>query len=373
MGAVSTLQRRAVVKVGSSSITTEEGELDQGALDDLAAQVAAVRRAGGEVVVVSSGAIAAGLGPLGLASERPRDAETLQAISAVGQSRLMAAWDRAFDHDGVLVGQVLLAPLDFGHRAQYVHARQTIERLLALGVVPVVNENDAVADDEIRFGDNDRLAALVSNLIEADVLVLLSDIEGLFTADPRRDSEAALISEVAELDELIGRVEVGGPGSDRGSGGMVSKLAAVRIATAGGREAVIASASRPNVVVDAIGGAVEVGTRFRAGTRRLSARKLWIAFALSSAGALRIDLGASVALTKRGSSLLPAGITEVHGEFEAGDAVEVLGPDGSLIAKGIVRRSAADLRRRAGQRSDDDRSPEAIHRDDLVVLGSAER
>jgi len=365
---MSPLGRRAVVKIGSSSITTSLGELDQGAIDGLATQVAAVRESGGEVVVVSSGAIAAGLGPLGLADERPRDAETLQAVSAVGQSRLMASWDRAFARHGVLAGQVLLAPLDFGHRAQYVHARRTIERLLALGVVPVVNENDAVADDEIRFGDNDRLAALVANLVEADLLVLLSDIEGLFTADPRRDSDAALISEVAELDELAGRVEVGGPGSERGSGGMISKLAAVRIATAGGREAVIASAARPGVVVDALGGTVDVGTRFRAGERRLSARKLWIAFALPSAGSLGVDLGASVALTQRGSSLLPAGISQVAGDFDAGDAVEVRGPDGSLIAKGIVRWSSGELRRRAGQRSENQGPPEAIHRDDLVVL-----
>lgn len=365
---MSRLGRRAVVKVGSSSITSATGELDQGAIDGLAAQVAEVRQEGGEVVVVSSGAIAAGLGPLGLADARPRDAQTLQAVSAVGQSRLMASWDQAFAGHGLLAGQVLLAPLDFGHRAQYVHARQTIERLLSLGVVPVVNENDAVADDEIRFGDNDRLAALVANLVEADLLVLLSDIEGLFTADPRRDSDAALISEVAELDELIGRVEVGGPGSERGSGGMVSKLASVRIATAGGREAVIASAARPGVVLDALAGTAEVGTRFRAAERRLSARKLWIAFALPSSGWLGVDLGASMALTQRGSSLLPPGITKVTGEFDAGDAVEVRGPDGSLIAKGIVRWSSGELRRRAGQRSDDEGPAEAIHRDDLVVL-----
>lgn len=360
--------RRAVVKVGSSSITTPSGELDQGAINALAAQVVLVRERGGEVVLVSSGAIAAGLGPLGLADARPRDAETLQAVSAVGQSRLMAAWDQAFAGHGVLAGQVLLAPLDFGHRAQYVHARQTIERLLSLGVVPVVNENDAVADDEIRFGDNDRLAALVANLVEADLLVLLSDIEGLFTADPRRDSDAALISEVAELDELVGRVEVGGPGTERGSGGMVSKLAAVRIATTGGREAVIASAARPGVLADALAGVPDVGTRFRATERPLSARKLWIAFALPSAGSLVVDLGASVAVTQRGSSLLPAGITQVRGEFEAGDAVEVRGPDGALLAKGIVRWSSGELRRRAGQRSGGEGPPEAIHRDDLVVL-----
>src|SRR5947209_2328960 len=264
------------------------------AIDKLCAEVATLRGRHHRVVVVTSGAIAAGLPALGLSGTRPADLATLQAISAVGQSHLMRVYDDALARHGLVGGQVLLAPLDFVHRSQYLHARGTLTRLLELGVVPVVNENDAVADEEIRFGDNDRLAALVAHLVNADVLVLLTDAPGLLTADPRHDAEASLIEEVVEIDHELERV-AGGPGSAVGRGGMASKLAAAKIATWSGVQAVIADAGRPGVLSAALNGEPGAGTVFRAHRRRLSARKLWIAFALGAAGCLTVDDGARAA------------------------------------------------------------------------------
>ena len=235
---------RVVVKVGTSSLTDEQGSIDTEALRALATEIAAVRAAGHEVILVSSGAIAAGLPALGWgAKDRPTDTRTLQAVSAVGQAHRMGEWNRALAAHGLTSGQVLLAPLDFGHRAQYLQARSTLERLLGLGVVPVVNENDAIADDEIRFGDNDRIAALVAQLLAAGLLVLLTDTPGLMDADPRLSSEASLIDEIAEIDQELERV-AGGAGTARGSGGMASKLAAARMASWSGVRCLIAHAGR---------------------------------------------------------------------------------------------------------------------------------
>ena len=356
-----------VVKVGTSSITDEAGRLLEGPIAKLCSEVAALVAGGTRVVVVTSGAIAAGLQVLGL--ERPSDPAVLQAVAAVGQSRLMSHYERAFLDQGLVAGQVLLAPLDFTERSQYLHARQTLSLLMDLGVVPVVNENDAVADDEIRFGDNDRLAALVAHLVRADLLVLLTDAAGLFTADPRQHRDASLVEEVVEVDEVL--ASAGGPGSHRGSGGMASKLAAAKIASWSGVPVVIASAERPAVLADAVSGAPGTGTYVRARDARLPARKLWIAFALAPSGRLVVDTGAKAALMERGVSLLPAGLTEVRGEFWAGDAVEVAGPDGAVFAKGIVRHGAKDLARWAGRQSSQlppDVPPEVVHRDDLVLL-----
>jgi len=272
---------RVVTKIGSSSLTDEAGRIAAGAISKVAAEVAGQRSAGHEVVVVSSGAISAGLPALGFDGGRPADLPTLQAIAAVGQHRLMATWDRAFGEHGLVPGQVLLAPLDFVDRQQYLHARQTIERLLELGVVPVVNENDAVADDEIRFGDNDRLAALVAHLLRADLLVLLTDTPGLLTADPRLDAGASLIEEVLEIDATLESMATAG-GSERGSGGMASKLAAAKMAAWSGVRVVIAAADRDDVLAGAVTERPGVGTVVRPRERRLSARKLWIAFAVSS-------------------------------------------------------------------------------------------
>ena len=346
-----------VVKVGSSSVTAET-------VERLCGEVAAARSGGHTVVVVTSGAIAAGwaaLDPDGR-RQRPADPAVLQAVSAVGQHRLMRLWQDGLEPHGTLAGQVLLAPLDFVHRTQYLHARGTLRHLVDLGVVPVVNENDAIADEEIRFGDNDRLAALVAHLVGAQLLVLLTDTPGLLTADPRRDREASLIEEVVEIDQQLERL-AGGRGSAVGSGGMASKLAAAKIATWSGVRTVIADAGRPGVLNAALADEPGVGTVFRARESRLSARKLWIAFALGAAGSLTVDDGARAALTGRGRSLLAAGVVGCAGEFRPDDAVEIAGPDGQVFAKGLVRVPAASAGEWMGRRSQ-----VVVHRDDLVLV-----
>ena len=361
---------RVVVKVGTSSLTDDLGHIDDAAVAKLCAEAADLRAAGHLVVVVSSGAIAAGLPAVGLDGERPKDAVTLQAVSAVGQTRLMRVYEAAFASHDLVAGQVLLVPHDFMVRQQYLHARATVSRMLDLGVVPVVNENDAVADDEIRFGDNDRLAALVAHLVSADLLVLLTDAPGLLTADPRLDSSASLIEEILEIDHELEAVAAG-PGTARGSGGMASKLAAAKIAAWSGVRAVIAQASRAGVLADVVAGAPGAGTIVQPKPKRLSARKLWIAFAVGSGGTIVVDDGARQALLERGVSLLPAGVREAVGGFAADDAVEIAGLDGKVFAKGLTRVSAADLRTVAGKRTTDlpEGTPhEVVHRDDLVVL-----
>ena len=344
----------AVVKVGSSSVTRQT-------VHRLCDELAAARADGHTVVVVTSGAIAAGWDVLDRGTKRPSDPAVLQAVSAVGQHRLMRLWQEGFERHGVLAGQVLLAPLDFIHRTQYLHARGTLQHLADLGVVPVVNENDAVADEEIRFGDNDRLAALVAHLVGAQLLVLLTDAPGLLTADPRRNGEASLIEEVVEIDHQLERL-AGGAGSAVGSGGMASKLAAAKIATWSGVQTVIADAARPGVVAAALADE-PVGTVFRARAGRLSARKLWIAFALGSSGSLFVDDGARTALTGRGRSLLAAGVTGATGSFGPEDAVEIAGPDGTVFAKGLVRVHAERAEEWMGRRSQ-----VVVHRDDLVLV-----
>jgi glutamate 5-kinase len=344
--------------------------VDTAAIERLAAEVATVRAGGRRVVVVSSGAIAAGWSALAPDQRRPSDLATLQAVAAVGQHRLMQVWSDSLDRHDLTAGQVLLAPLDFVHRSQYLHARQTLARLLELGVVPVVNENDAVADEEIRFGDNDRLAALVAHLVGAELLVLLTDTAGLLTEDPRRTTGGSLIEEVVEIDHELEQL-AGGPGSEAGSGGMASKLAAAKIAVWSGVEAVIADAARPDVLVDVLASAPGVGTRFRPRDRRLPARKLWIAFAVGSSGTIVVDEGARRALVERGRSLLSAGVVSTRGEFAADDAVEIADPEGRVFAKGLVGQPAAVVGRWAGRHSaelPDDVAPEVVHRDDLVVL-----
>jgi glutamate 5-kinase len=360
---------KAVVKIGTSSITSDDGHLDDRALDKLADEVAGACTAGHQVVLVCSGAITAGLPALGL-DERPGDVGTLQAVAAVGQPRLMARVAELLAARQLVAGQVLLTPYDFGQRSQYLHARQTLARLLDLGVVPVVNENDTVADDEIRYGDNDRLAALVSHLVGAEVLVLLTDTHGLFTADPRLDDQASLIEEIVEVDAALEAV-AGGTGTDRGSGGMASKLAAAKIAAWSGVRVVIAAADVPGVVAAAIDETAPVGTVVRPRSTRLSSRKLWIAFARHAAGRIVVDAGARRALAEDHRSLLPAGVRAVEGAFEADDAVEVVTDDGTVCAKGLVRYDSATLARVAGHQTGDlpdGAAHEVIHRDDLVVL-----
>jgi glutamate 5-kinase len=360
-----------VAKIGTSSITDDHGDVDAGAVAKFCGEVAALRATGHRVVVVTSGAIAAGLPAIGLGGAlRPADAVTLQAISAVGQSRLMRVYDDCFAGHGLVAGQVLLAPLDFGVRQQYLHARGTLLRLLELGVVPVVNENDAVADDEIRYGDNDRLSALVAHLVGADVLVLLTDAPGLFTADPRLDERASLIEEIVEFDAEL-EARAGGTGSVRGSGGMASKVAAAKMASWSGVRAVIAGAEREGVLADAVAGLPGVGTVVQPRSQRMAARKLWIAFAVEPAGRVVVDEGARRALLERGVSLLAAGVRSVEGTFGPDQAVEIAGPDGATFAKGLVRVGAAELRSVAGRRTGDlpeGMAHEVVHRDDLVMV-----
>lgn len=363
--------RTVVVKIGSSSLTDDAGLVRRVAIERLCSEVAALIAGGDRVVIVTSGAIAAGLPELGLGGgRRPRDAVTLQAVSAVGQGNLIGTYRELLGDHGLTVGQVLLAPLDFFVRSQYLQARGTLNRLLELGVVPVVNENDAIADDEIRFGDNDRLAALVAHLVDAELLVLLTDTPGLFTADPRRDAEASLIEEIVEIDREHERL-AGGAGSARGSGGMASKLAAAKIAAWSGVRAVIAHADRSGVLGDVVAGRAGVGTVIHPRKGRLGARKLWIAFAVGSAGRIVVDEGARRALTDRRVSLLPAGVVSVDGSFAAGDAVELLDEHGIVFAKGISRHGCDDLNRYRGRRTGDLPDGvvhEVIHVDDLVVL-----
>jgi glutamate 5-kinase len=282
----------------------------------------------------------------------------------------MRAWEEAFAPLGIACAQVLLTRDDTEVRRRWLNARATVETLLGLGVVPVVNENDAIADDEIRFGDNDRIAALVAHLVKADLLVLLTDTPGLYTADPRLDADASLIEEIVEVDAQLEAV-VTASGSGRGSGGMASKLAAAKIAAWSGVRAVIAAADRPGVLADAVAGVPGVGTAVLPRPKRLAARKLWIAFAVGSHGRVVVDEGARRALVERGVSLLPAGVRAVNGAFVRDDAVEVAGPDGRVFAKGLVRVGAAELAGLAGKRTSElpEGVPhEVVHRDDLVVL-----
>ncbi|MFZ9730577.1 MAG: glutamate 5-kinase [Ilumatobacteraceae bacterium] len=360
---------RVVAKIGTSSITDASGAIDQSMVQSLCEQVASLRQAGHEVIVVSSGAVAGGVAALGM-TERPSDTLTLQALSAVGQSRLMSVYNAALEARGLVGAQVLLVPNDFVDRNQYLHARETLLRLLSLGCVPIINENDAIASDEIRYGDNDRIAALVAHSVSADVLVLLTDIDGLYTSDPQRDDSATLVERVEADDELLS-VRAGVSAGERGSGGMASKLAAARIASWSGVRTVIARARREQVLVDAVNESSSVGTTFTAHDRRLTARKLWIAFAAQACGTVIVDDGARVALTSRGVSLLHAGVAEVRGDFDAGDTVEVASLSGEVFARGLAGVSAVQARAGAGKKSSellDGVSHEVVHRDDLIVF-----
>lgn len=359
---------RIVAKIGTASITDAAGRIETAAIERLADEVAGLRAGGDEVVIVSSGAVAAGVAALGMA-ERPADMATVQAVSAVGQSRLVEAYNVEFARHDLVGAQLLVDPFDFVQRQQYLHLRTTMNRLLELGVVPIVNENDAIANDELRYGDNDRIAALIANSVSADVLVLLTDMDGVFTADPRRDSSATLIPLVKADDPLLAITADSG-GSGRGSGGMASKLTAARMASWSGIRSVIARASRHGVLAGSASNEL-VGTTFEPHARALSARKLWIAFAAEVNGAVHVDAGARRALTDRPNSLLPAGVVSVAGEFAPGDVVDVVGPDGSVFARGISSVGANELTAVTGRHTSelpDGMTNTVVHRDDLIVL-----
>ncbi len=360
--------RRIVVKVGSSSLTSPEGGLDPARVDAIVDALASRSNDGVEIVLVSSGAIATGLPTLGV-KRRPRDLATQQAAASVGQGMLLAHYTGAFARHTRTVGQVLLTAEDVMRRVRYRNAQRTLYRLLELGVVPIVNENDTVATDEIRFGDNDRLAALVAHLVHADLLVLLSDVDGLYDGPPSK-AGSQLIPEVSGAADLDG-VSVGGTGSGVGLGGMVTKVEAARIATAAGIPVVLTSAANaaPALQGDA------VGTLFHPTGERTGTRLLWLAHATSAEGRLVLDAGAVEAVSKRRLSLLPAGVTRVEGTFVAGDPVDIVDEQGVVVARGLVNFDSAELPELLGRSTRDlarELGPayerEVVHRDDMVLI-----
>lgn len=367
---VVTAAKRIVLKVGSSSLTGAAGSaLDAQAVSKIVDIAAALRAQGKEVLIVSSGAIAAGLAPLKLTT-RPKDLPTQQAAASVGQGLLIAKYNELFSKHSILSSQVLLTTEDVVRRSHYNTAQQTLSKLLSLGVVPIINENDSVGTAEIRFGDNDRLAALVALLIQADLLVLISDVDALYDSHPSLP-EAKAILEVKHFGE-IESVEAGGAGSSGvGSGGMITKIEAARIATSAGIPMLLTSLTQSS---EAITGA-EIGTLFYAQTERTNARLLWLAHASSARGRLILDHGAVKAILERGVSLLPAGVTSVEGSFGAGDTVELVTPEGKVIARGLVAFESEDIPQMLGRSTKDlaaelgaEYERELVHRDDLVLI-----
>jgi len=359
-----------VVKLGSSIVAADDGELRTDVLDSVCEQVARLEQEGERVVLVTSGAIARGMRLMGL-PVRPRAMDELQAASAVGQGDLFRAYESRLAGHGGRAGQVLLTAADIGARTNYLNARRTLRRLIEWGVVPVVNENDTTATDEISFGDNDFLAAQVALLLDARLLVLLTNVEGLLSGDPRSEPEAELIAEVSDF-AAIEQMEIGDRTSVFGSGGMRSKVAAAEMASEAGIPAVICNGTRGGTLLAAAVGEA-CGTRFAPGKGRTSSFKLWLKYAKPARGRLIVDAGAARVLRERGSSLLPVGIAAVEGEFEAGDAIDVAS-DGETIGKGISDYSARELRRVIGLQSAEvhellpHAADEVVHRDRFVLL-----
>ena len=355
---------RLVLKVGSSSLTTPDGGIDEAAVAGVVGQVRWLWEAGYPTVLVSSGAVASGSPLLG---GRPTDVTGLQVAAAVGQTLLISLYSRVCEQAGLKMGQVLLTLDILSLRSQYLHARRALTRMLDSSIVPVVNENDTVAVDELKMGDNDRLAAIVSHLVGAEALIMLTDTDGLYSADPR-SGEGEPISVIRHRDPLLDRLAAGSSTGPMGSGGVRTKVEAARMAAWSGIPTVIAQSGRPRVVEAVVKGE-EVGTYVVPGESRLPARKLWMAFGQQPEGRLLIDEGAVRALVRQGRSLLPVGVTDVRGEFMAGAAVEVCAPDGVLVAKGAVSAGSADIRRWMGKRTTEiGWDGEVIHRDRLVVL-----
>ena len=363
--------RRWVVKVGSALLTDDGRGLDEAMIATLVSQLARLRDAGNEIVLVSSGAVAAGVVRLGMRS-RPHLLHELQAAAAAGQSVLIQSYENAFKQHGLISAQVLLSHDDVTARDRYLNARGTLNTLLELGVVPVVNENDTVVTDEIRFGDNDTLGALVANLIDADALLLLTDQQGLYRADPRQDPDAELveISDVhaPELDAMAGE------GGALGRGGMITKLRAARLAARSGTETIIASGRVEDVIARVTSG-TNIGTWLRTGKQPQNARKQWLASIVQIQGSLELDDGAVRVLRESGRSLLPVGVRGVHGEFQRGDMVSCRDSDGREIARGLVNYSAGETHRIMGSASSEIEGilgyagdEELIHRDNLVIV-----
>lgn len=362
--------KRIVLKIGSSSLTGSAGSaLDAAAVGKIVDLATSLRARGAEVLIVSSGAIAAGLAPLKLTS-RPKDLPTQQAAASVGQGLLIAKYNELFSAHSIVSSQVLLTTEDVVRRSHYNTAQQTLSRLLALGVIPIINENDSVGTAEIRFGDNDRLAALVALLVQADLLVLISDVDALYDAHPSQ-AGASAIHEVTDF-AAIDAVDVGGAGpSGVGSGGMITKIEAARIATSAGTPMLLTSLTQS---ADALSGK-EFGTIFHAQAARTNSRLLWLAHASSARGRLVLDAGAVTAILEKGVSLLPAGVTAVEGEFSAGDTVELAGKDGKVIARGLVAFDSHEIPQMLGRSTKElaaslgaEYERELVHRDDLVLI-----
>ncbi len=364
--------RRLVIKVGSSLVTNDGRGLDQGAIARWAAQIAQLRRAGKQVILVSSGAIAEGMQRLGW-TRRPSAVHELQAAAAVGQMGLVQCYEACFREHDIATAQILLTHSDLADRQRYLNARSTLRTLLDLGVIPVINENDTVVTDEIKVGDNDTLGSLVTNLVEADVLVILTDQAGLFDADPRRQPEAKLIAEGIAGDPALESF-AGGTGSALSKGGMLTKVLAAKRAARSGAHTVIVWGGEPDVLTRLASGE-RIGTQLKATTMALAARKQWMADHLTVSGRLTVDAGAARALAVGGRSLLPIGVTAVSGEFERGAVVAVAGPDGTEIARGLVNYASAEATRILRRPSSEIESilgyvdePELIHRDNLVLI-----
>lgn len=363
--------QRLVVKVGSSLVTNEGRGIDAQAIATWAAEIAALRDLGREIVVVSSGAVAEGMKRLSWV-RRPQSMQDLQAAAAVGQMGLAQVYETEFRRFGLQTAQILLTHEDLADRTRYLNARSTLTRLIELGVIPIINENDTVVTDEIKVGDNDTLAALVTNLIEADALVILTDQAGLYTADPRSHPDAHLLSKVKAGDPRL-EAMAGGAGSLIGKGGMLTKVLAARRAASAGAHTIVAS-GRESKVLQRLAGGEMIGTSFIANTAKLTARKQWIADQLQLRGALVLDAGALKALLRDGKSLLPIGVSEVQGDFARGDVVACLSQAGSEVGRGLINYASSEARRIIGKPSSEIESllgfveePELIHRSNLVI------
>ncbi len=362
--------RRIVVKVGSNVLTCPQG-LNLPVIDALSQQIMQLERSGQEVVLVSSGAMAAGVRKLAI-DRRPEAIPARQAVAAVGQAGLILTWEKALARHGKKVAQMLLTAEDMTSRKRYLNARNTLNTLLDWGVLPIINENDTVMVDEIRFGDNDNLAAVITLLMDADILINLTDIDGLYDRDPRTHQDAELLTEIGTIGREIERYAGGIPGA-LGTGGMLSKIKAARKVTAAGIPMIIANGKKADVLADIFAGR-PTGTFFKPKTERLSSRKCWLAFSLKPKGVIRIDAGATRALITGGKSLLPSGIAAVNGQFNVGDPVQFAGPDGRVLGNGLVNYSASDINKIKGLRSSaiadclgEKPYDEVIHRDNLVL------
>jgi glutamate 5-kinase len=364
--------KRLVVKVGASLVTNDGRGLDHEAIGRWAAQIAELRARGKEVVLVSSGAIAEGMQRLGW-TRRPREIDELQAAAAVGQMGLVQVYESRFSERGIQTAQILLTHADLADRERYLNARSTLLTLLRLSVVPIINENDTVITEEIKFGDNDTLGALVANLIEGDALIILTDQTGLYTADPRKDPSATLVDEAVAGDPAL-EAMAGGAGSSLGRGGMLTKVIAAKRAANSGANTVIASGREPDVLVRLAAGEA-IGTQLIARTARLAARKQWMADHLQVRGRVVIDEGACAKVSSEGKSLLPIGIVDVQGVFARGEVIACLNPQGREIARGLTNYSSAETRLIQRKPSGEIESvlgymlePELIHRDNLVIV-----